>query len=275
MSAPHLDVWVTSTGRACVLDCVREFVRQCDYPNWRMLIFESQPDNENGTVEAFKALDCEKAIWTGNYPPLGWIYNTFMDETARFFLRLDDDCWPVCKTNEMFTEAIDLLVAQPGDKPISHVALECNPRFAFDVKANKPPPDAPEIGMFEAYWTGSQFGPLIIVKHPGSLPIVDKRYVMPWNETCHWRQVELYHIYDTERRGLVSAYMLKWWGIMGHFSSFGIDGVSRESNLRRYESYRDLGYFGRRPEETWTFCCDDMHGGVLPPAATLLGKPNA
>lgn len=253
MSEPPLTFWVTSTGRSCVLDCVRETVKWCDYPNYRMLIFESQPDNPHGTVEAFRALPCEKKVWTGDYPPLGFIYNTFMEKTERFFVRLDDDCHPVCSIKDMVTEAIDLLTKQPlmPEYPIATVPLEMNPRMAYDLATGTAPEGANRIPRFIGYDLTTDYGPLALVGHPGSLPVTDKRFLLPWNETCHWRQTELYYILDLERRGIVSAYMLKWWGIMGHFSSAGVDGVSRAKNLRLYEAYRDRGYSGRRPEDAW------------------------
>lgn len=252
MTTPRLSIWVTSTGRDCAIQCVQETVKQCAGLDYRMLIFESQPDNPHNTVDVFKGLDCDKKVWTGDYPPLGWIYNMFMEYSGDYFLRLDDDCWPVCNPTEMIHEAIELLKAQPvAGSVISNVPLEMNPRMALDIKTGQSPEGANQIPQFAGWYNGGVFGPLGMVKHPGSLPVVDKRFIMPWNETCHWRQVELYHIFDGERRGLLSAYMLKWWGCLGHFSPAGVDGVSRETNLAKYIAYRDKGYYGRRPKSTW------------------------
>ena len=252
MTTPRLSIWVTSTGRECAIQCVQETVKQCKGLDYRMLIFESQPDNPHGTVEAFRALDCDKKVWVGDYPPLGWIYNMFSAESGDYFLRLDDDCWPVCNPTEMIHEAIELLKAQPvAGSVISNVPLEMNPRMALDVMTGKWPDGANNIPRFLGYYNANKFGPLAMVAHPGSMPVVAKKFIMPWNETCHWRQVELYHIFDGERRGLLSAYMLKWWGCIGHFSPAGIDGVSREENLARYLAYAAKGYYGRRPEDTW------------------------
>lgn len=249
MTAPHLDVWVTSTGRPCVLDCVREFVRYCDYPNWRMLIFESEPNNPHNTVDVFKSLDCEKMVWTGDYPPLGWVLNLLMDNTERFFVRVDDDCWPVCPTKDMMADAIKVLDCQPiRNHVVSHVALEMNPRLGFNAVTNQPIPNEPGmVGVIPA----SNWGPFLVLSMPGSMPVVDKRFILPWNETCHWRQVELYHINFCIRQGFLTIYLLKWWGVMGHFSAEGVDGTSREKNLRQYREYQRRGFFGLRRPATW------------------------
>jgi hypothetical protein len=215
-----------------------------------MLIFESNPQAD--TMDVFKALDCEKAIWTGDYPPLGFIYNLFMANTERFFLRVDDDCQFVCDPTEQIQDAMSLLDDQPlNGRAISNVPLEMNPRMAYDVATGACPEGANSVPRFIGYVNSPKRGPLGLVGHPGSLPVVDKRFVFPWNETCHWRQTELYHILLGERAGYLSAYMLRWWGCMGHFSPEGVDGVSRQRNLNAYRLYQDKGYWGRRPESTW------------------------
>ena len=222
MTPPRVSFWITSTGRECAISCARETVKYAKGLDSQFLIFESRPENPHGTVEAFKALDVPKKVWTGAYPPLGWIYNLFMEHSGDYFIRLDDDCWPVCDAAEMVDEAIRLLEAQPvADYTVSNVPLEMNPRLAVNVADGSIPEGANRIPKF------------------------------PWNETCHWRQTELYHILDGERRQLLSAYMLKWWGIMGHFSGAGVDGVSRARNLNAYCHYVERGYVGRRPQETW------------------------
>ena len=247
-----LDIWLTSCGRACAVTCARELVRWGKNLDYRLLIFESQPENPHGTVDAFKALDCEKVIWTGDYPPLGWIYNLLTAETRGYFLRVDDDCWFVCDPAEQIAEAMDLIETQPvKGEVISNVPLEMNPRLAFDSATGKAPEGANKIPLFSGWADGGKFGPLGMVGHPGSLHVGHKKFLMPWNETVHWRQTELYYILDQQRRRLWSAYMLKWWGCMGHFSPAGVDGVSREKNLALYNAYRDKGYWGRRPTETW------------------------
>lgn len=267
MTEPLITIWVTSTGRKVVLDCVREMVRHCDYPNYRMLIFESKPDNEFGTVEAFKALDCDKRVWVGDYPPLGWIYNLFMANTDAFFVRLDDDCYPVCPIGDMVRDAINLISRSPiSGRTISHVALEMNPRLGWDNTNRRPIPDEPGVagGGLTHEW-----GPVVLLDMPGAMPLVNKHLILPWNETCHWRQAELYHIESNCQMRLLTAYVLKWWGVMGHWSAEGIDGVDRQRNLNAYTLYRDKGYFGLRPEDTWgtAYKTDNLpdrtNGGVV------------
>ncbi len=253
MKTPYLDIWVTSTGRKVAIDCVQENLRWLKQgeTDFRFLIFESQPDNPHGTVEAFKALDCEKKIWVGDYPPLGWIYNLFLDHSGDFFLRVDDDCWFVCEPSEMIADACALLQAQPlRPRVIGNVPLEMNPRMAYDAVNKKIPEEGNTVPTFEGYADCPDFGPLALVHHPGSLHIARKDLVFPFNETCHWRQTELYYILLLSRARTMSAYMLRWWGCMGHFSPEGVDGVSRQRNLNAYNLYRDKGYFGRRPEDT-------------------------
>ena len=248
----QIDLWVTSVGRPVVLDCVRELTRWGKNLDYRLLIFESNPKNDIGTVEAFKALDCEKVIWTGDYPSLGFVYNLFTAETRGHFLRVDDDCWFVCDPAEQIAEAMDLIKTQPlPGVNISNVPLEMNPRMAFDPNLKENPEGANKIPQFAGYADGGQFGWLAMVGHPGSLHVGHKKFVLPWNENVHWRQTELYYILDQQRRQLWSAYMLKWFGVAGHFSPSGVDGVSRQANLNLYNCYRDKGYYGRRPPETW------------------------
>jgi hypothetical protein len=225
-----------------------------------LLIFESQPDNPYSTVDVFKALPCEKAIWAGDYPPLGWVYNLFMENTERFFLRVDDDCHPVCPMGDMVSDAMNLLDAQPvKEKTISHVALEMNPRLAFDQATGSPIPREAGVAAIRT----DQWGPLIVMRMAGALPVVDKRFVLPWNESCHWRQVELYHINLCLASDLLTAYMLKWWGVMGHFSPEGVDGVSRMHNLRRYLEYQKRGFYGLRPRHYQGISyTDDKLGGM-------------
>ena len=243
---PLVTIWVTSTGRACAVQCVQETVRQCKYPNYRMLIFESQPDNPHGTLDAFYALDCEKRIWVGDYPPLGFIYNLFADNSDRFIQRLDDDCWPACDPSDHWRDAIALLQAQPLNRPLSHVATEMNPRVCAnpDVPAMKADPTL--VGIVRE----GPFGPLALYRDPSGISLMDRQFMLPWNETCHWRQTELYHILLARQCRHLTAYMLRWWGCIGHFDALAVDGIDRTQQAAAYAMYRDNGYFGRRPPET-------------------------
>jgi hypothetical protein len=246
--------WVTSVGREYVLRCVNNLVERCKYPNYQVLIYESKPDNPFNTMDVFEALPCEKTIWHNTaerFPNLGWVYNLFMENTGDWFIRMDDDTEPFADPTELLLEGIELLQDTSLPWPVSHVAVESNPRicreesFLFNEM---------QRGMLGVHDT-DKYGPLLVFTYHPGLSLVKKDLVAPWNAACHWRDVELHHMNELKDRGVRSVYLLKWWGFWGHFGTLGVDNVDRQQNTDRCNHYFEEGYYGRRPEDTWETSC--------------------
>jgi hypothetical protein len=248
---PTISIWITSTGRETLFPCIEKFLELNTYPNYELLIYESNPDNDNNTMKYLEKLTCPHKLWHSEWPKLGWVYNHFLQHTGEYFIRVDDDCWPVEDPAAMFRDAIHLLKMQGFPSRISHVALDMNPRIAWNPDTGKLCPAVETDTLNYRGVHESSRGPTMLFRNPPGVGIVKRSYLGAsfTSPDAPWDGAEARHIGYLFGQKLWTAYMLKWWGVYGHYGRMSSDGHNRDWSVDAYEFYENNGYHGRRSRE--------------------------
>ncbi len=242
--------WITSTGRNYVVPCIEEFLKHNTYPNFELLIYESDPSSKH--IQMFYDLDCPKRVWVGDWPKLGWVYNHLFRHTEQYFVRVDDDCWPACDPGDMLTDGINLLKEQPLQRPMSHVAMDMNPRIAWNPETNVTCPAVSTDINFKGV-VQTKGGPVMGFTNPAGISLVDKKRLGTSfsDDDAPWNGAEMRHIEYLRRHGLWTGYMMWWWGVYGHFGAVSSEGHDRSYSSEGYQSYIDEKLYGRRPVDEY------------------------
>ncbi len=254
MDIPKVSVWITSTGR---LDAVRttieDFIEKCTYPNYEVVIIESQMTPESSTffnLDHIKKAETEEylrslpekhsgvafKIFIQDWKRLGEVYNQQLANTSGYFINLEDDAHTVADPSDQFTDAIKMLQDDPKLLGLrmdlrDDSVYEGSPRFKGTKEA---------AGIKFVYWDfcsgGAQFMDASKVRALGGYldthPI-DKYGQTEIDQTKKMLDAEMY-----------IGVSLKYYGFWAHMSSKSVQGADRQWSRDLYDKLTEKGWYG-------------------------------
>lgn len=257
MNYPKLSVWVTSCGRISFLpSTIETFISNCSYPNYEMIIIESQMTDisrqffalefvkEKETAEYLKTLP-EKFphvkfnIMTQPFRILGQTYDQLLSLTGDYFLNIEDDLTTHGDPCNEIAEDIKLLDSDPGLLGVrvdlrDETVFENCPRFnGFEMK---------QVDDYKYYiwkdWCsgGAQvmdarkvraIGGYITTHAPNDYIMTEK------DQSAKMRDAKMY-----------TGIGLKYYGFLAHIGHHGVQGGDRTWTVEAYGDAAQSGYFG-------------------------------
>lgn len=257
---PKLSVWVTSTGRYnFVKQTIDEFVKLCTYPNYEMLIIESQMTkdslrffssvnrDEEKTAEYINSLPTlyphvKFRIFIQPWKKLGAVYNQLLDMSADYYLNIEDDLVALCDPNEQIVDAIKLLQADPL---LFAVRQDLRDETVYDG-CTRFPVTKEAAGMKYVIWDWCSGG-------LQTIDVAKARQAGRFNETHEDDKYGQTEITQTEQMNALGMYIginLKYYGFLKHIGARSIQNAPREWSVEIYEKAESRKRFGRGPDGT-------------------------
>mgnify|MGYP001597431990 CR=1 FL=1 len=261
---PELVVWFTSTGRADLLpDTVESWINHCTYPNYRIILLESQMTDESREFFKQEYIDGEATatylatlparfphinmeIIVQPYRPLGQVYDQLLAKTGDYFINLEDDLITVCDPHDQIVDAIQILRADPKALGMrvdlrDETVFEYCPRF-------------PRVG----YSAGMKYA-IIDTTCSGGAQVMDATKTRAIGGYCtshapkDYIQTELQQSAAMRSNKMFTAVNLKYWGFLKHMGHHGVQGGDRSWTIAAYNDLEKHGWFGdgknRTPRE--------------------------
>lgn len=260
---PKLSVWVTSTGRVQNLPLtIESFIKYCTYPNYEILIVESQMTDiskkffaleyvyEKETVEYLNQLpvkfpDISFQIFVQPFKILGQVYDQLLSLTGDYYINVEDDNETFCDPAPILPDLMNLL---DNDPQLLGMRVDLRDETVYE--------NCPRFPEFKEY--GDHKYVLWKDWCSGGNHVMDARKVRQIGGfiTDHAPDQYIQTEHDQTRK-MCTAEMyigisLKWWGFVGPHGSFGVQGGDRRGPLDMYREMAEYGWLGdgknRRPK---------------------------
>lgn len=241
--APLISIWVTSTGRDYVRECLTSFVSQCTYPNYELLITEKHPDNPNRTWEFFQDLPFpRKQVFDVHGSDLAETLYLLLSKTENLYLNIEDDYLWLCDPGPQMLDAARVLLSARLPSLVM-VRMTCHMPVYLDMLS-------PRFGLVRTC-----AGPMVWdlgLEYAQHLTVgnIVRRLPEPWKRG-NYRSLGMGE--TLAKAGLHGGVLLRHWGCSIHVGQHSVDGQTTESN-RAEQAERDVivrnGMFGPRPSHT-------------------------
>lgn len=240
--APLIDVWVTVGRRDHVTRCLPQFLRQCTYPNYRLLIAHQGDPLTLGFLESVEhpnkvLLECGA--------PLADKYATLLEHSeGDYWYSIQDDWWTMTDPGPMMQDAVQVLLECPNAAMV-RMTSHC-PLFLDALR--------PDLQIIN-----TTVSPVVMPFGLVDMQTVARRSLFDIVPDL-WLPRDTFDFYAQDgvwqkrlyEKNMVGAVMLRWWGCCYHAGSVGERGFQTEENrLNARESRVLVKYkmFGSRPRE--------------------------
>lgn len=261
---PKIQIWVTSCGRIHYLKpTIDSFIQQCTYPNYEMVIIESQMTevskkffalehvHERETAEYINSLP-------GTYPNikfnihiqpfriLGQTYDQLLAMTGDYFLNIEDDLVTVCDPAKEILDGIRLLDRDPELLGMrtdlrDETVYEGCPRFS-EMKET----DGYKYFVWRDWCSGGAqimdarktraIGGYITDHEPNNYIMTEK------DQSAKMRTAKMY-----------TGIGLRYYGFLAHIGGHGVQGGDRIWTVEAYQDLAKSGWCGdgtqKKPRE--------------------------
>jgi len=265
-----LTVWVTSCGRIEYLkDTIESFIKYCTYPNYEMIIIESQMTEiskkffnlekikEKETSEYILNLQerfpqVKFKIFIQPHKALGQVYDQLLKETGDYFVSIEDDLVTVCDPKDQFIDGIKML-----DKDPKLLGIRIDLRDDTVYEGCSRFPETHQIDDIK----------YVVWKDwcSGGAQIMDARKVKAIGgyKTDHEPHLYIQTEHDQSAKmktaGMYTAISLKYGGFLKHIGQYGVQGGDRTWTVVGYEDLANSGYCGNGSKKTQRkFSRDDL-----------------
>ncbi len=252
---PKVSVWVTSTGRAGLLQStIESWIEYCTYPNYEFIVIHSKMTDVSKEFFALEHIDevaTEKylngleekfpyikfKIYIQPFKILGQIYDQLLHETPKYYINIEDDMATVADPCDQLIDNIRLLQADPK---LLGVRMDLRDETVFDGCPRFPETLEAE-GMQYLIWPqwcsgGAQLMEAQKVRDIGRF-IVD-------HQPSDYIQTE----HDQSRKmrdvGMYTGINLSYYGCLVHIGHYGVQGGDRGWQVEAYAESASKGWCG-------------------------------
>ena len=265
-----ITVWVTSCGRIHFLkDTIESFIHHCTYPNYEMVIVESQMTEvskkfiateyvkEKETADYILTLpvkfpQIKFKIFIQPHKALGQVYDQLLKETGDYFVNIEDDLVTVCDPKDQFVSGIYLL---QNDPKLLGIRVDLRDDTVFEGCSRFPETHQVNDTKYVVWkeWCS------------GGAQIMDAKKVRDIGgyKTDHApdQYIQTEHDQSAKMRtaGMYTAISLKYWGFLKHIGQYGVQGGDRTWTVVGYGDLADSGYCGEgKNKKQRKFSRDDL-----------------